>query len=84
MPQLTHNATHIIEREKIVTKDGEITINLNLTLTIKNDNVAVTTNLDNSQQKPIKTHYLKTDEEPMFEIPDFEDNNTILDFGKKV
>lgn len=70
----------VITHPQIVTqtKEGEININLNITLTINQDGVLVTTEADSK-----KTTKLPEKEIPdsLFAIPDFQSEKVLDDFG---
>lgn len=63
---------------KETTKEGEVTINLILTIKLENDGLSVTA-------KPQKNLNLGVNEEDSvtLEIPDFESDNDIINFGRK-
>lgn len=64
------------------TKDGEITINLVLTIKLDGDNLSVTA--DKPKNKPILNMHQKNDENVNFEIPEFDSGEDLIDFGKDV
>ncbi len=73
--------TQVIEKLTTQTVQGEVTINLNLTITLKQDGtVALMTEAAPTQQK----NTAPEDEIPdtVFQIPDFESAEVLSDFGK--
>jgi len=80
MPQLIQPITKIIEK----TKDGEITVNLNLTIKLEAGELSVTAN-PQPQKSGLPVFGIDDNEpkESRYEMPDL-DNEGIIDFGKEV
>lgn len=70
--------------DKVQTNNGEITINLNLNITLKSDGTATLSLAPNEMQKEeSKINIPNYDNEVKFAIPEFEENTQLINFGKK-
>jgi hypothetical protein len=78
MPFVINNTKQIVE--KIHTTNGEMTVNLNLTITLQQDGqIQIETQKSEKKETiPVVDNSSKT----VFEIPDFDTNDELINFGK--
>ena len=66
------------------TRDGEITVNLVLTIKLDGDGISIGGIGTQQSQMPILNLDEEKEEKVEFEVPDFDSDMEILDFGKDV
>ena len=66
------------------TRDGEITVNLVLTIKLDVDGISIGGIGTQQSQMPILNLDEEKEEKVEFEVPDFDSDMEILDFGKDV
>lgn len=80
MGYVTRNGETIIKER---TKDGEITINLVLTIKLDGDGISISGE-PIKKDKPILDLNEEKDTKVDLEIPDFNDDTEMIDFGKDI